>query len=65
MKIKNLKDEMNRCDKDNQRLHKALYQNINNLKNLEKQARKLDSDNSKLNSFLIIAEKDYSNVIIS
>jgi hypothetical protein len=38
-----LKDERNRCDLDNERLHKTLEENINSLKILEKEARKLDA----------------------
>lgn len=60
-----MKDERNRCDLDNERLHKALEDGINTLKSLEKEARRLDAENSKLNSYLAMAEKDYSDVLLA
>lgn len=46
-------------------MQRTLDDNINVLKNLEKDARRLESENSKLQSVLIVAEKDYSNVLSS
>lgn len=62
-KIKGSKDERNRADQQHQRLQRTLDDNINVLKNLEKDARRLESENSKLQSVLLVAEKDYSNLI--